>query len=418
MRKIVMFDSRLGRRLFLRTGRGPELARTGRRARQSGRRGHPRRRRDALRARDVRDVRELLAEARRDIRDRERPARGRQALDGNPRDGRLDQPISQDRVLEDAEGATLEKFRAREHVDPRFVEELKGSPAATSCCSAAARSCRCSRHRLIDEYVLVVSPLLLGGGRPLVADVPRTRSSSCSRRSPSRRATCGCAILPPAKARLDPHLFRREAGRMVAALTRIFGVHNLALAEDVVQDAFCRALEVWKLRGVPDNPSAWLMTTAKQRALDVVRRERTARRSLPSSAASSRRSGRSRRRSRRRSPRRHPRRAAAHDVLVLPSGVAGGGAGRARPEHPVRVRRRRDRERVPHVARAAMEKRITRAQEGARGVRARCSISARRDFAARLRSVQRALYLLFNEGYHGASAEAWCAPSSATRRCG
>ena len=41
---------------------------------------------------------------------------------------------------------------------------------------------------------------------------------------------------------LSEHLFRREAGRMVAALTRIFGVQNLALAEDVVQDAFCRAL--------------------------------------------------------------------------------------------------------------------------------------------------------------------------------
>ena len=64
---------------------------------------------------------------------------------------------------------------------------------------------------------------------------------------------------------------------MVAALTRLFGVHNLALAEDVVQDAFCRALEVWKFRGVPDNPSAWLMATARNRAIDVLRRERTAR---------------------------------------------------------------------------------------------------------------------------------------------
>src|SRR6266487_530347 len=72
------------------------------------------------------------------------------------------------------------------------------------------------------------------------------------------------------------HLFRREAGRMVATLTRIFGVHNLALAEDVVQDAFCRALEVWKARGVPENPSAWLMAAAKRRAIDVLRRERTA----------------------------------------------------------------------------------------------------------------------------------------------
>src|SRR5690348_12150999 len=77
------------------------------------------------------------------------------------------------------------------------------------------------------------------------------------------------------------HLFRRESGRMVATLTRIFGVHNLALAEDVVQDAFCRALEVWKFRGVPQNPSAWLMATAKNRALDVLRRERTARTFAP-----------------------------------------------------------------------------------------------------------------------------------------
>src|SRR2546429_5738806 len=77
------------------------------------------------------------------------------------------------------------------------------------------------------------------------------------------------------------HLFRRESGRMVATLTRIFGIHNLALAEDVVQDAFCRALEVWKFHGVPENPSAWLMATAKNRALDVLRRERTARTFAP-----------------------------------------------------------------------------------------------------------------------------------------
>src|ERR1700722_17120227 len=73
------------------------------------------------------------------------------------------------------------------------------------------------------------------------------------------------------------HLFRRESGRMVAALRRIFGVHNLSLAEDVVQEAFCRALEVWKFRGMPDNPSAWLMATAKNCALDVLRGDRTAR---------------------------------------------------------------------------------------------------------------------------------------------
>src|ERR1700748_2369334 len=87
--------------------------------------------------------------------------------------------------------------------------------------------------------------------------------------------------MAPHAVELDEHLFRHESGRMVAALTRIFGVHNLALAEDVVQDALCRALEVWKFRGVPENPSAWLFGSAKKRAIDVLRRERTARKFDP-----------------------------------------------------------------------------------------------------------------------------------------
>src|SRR5262249_24249345 len=80
---------------------------------------------------------------------------------------------------------------------------------------------------------------------------------------------------------LDEHLFRREAGRIVSVLTRVFGAHNLALAEDVVQDAFCRAVETWPGRGIPEDPGAWLMATAKKRALDVLRRERTARTFAP-----------------------------------------------------------------------------------------------------------------------------------------
>src|ERR1041384_7541550 len=80
---------------------------------------------------------------------------------------------------------------------------------------------------------------------------------------------------------LHAHLFRHEAGRMTASLTRLFGTHNLALVEDVVQDAFLRALDVWKIHGVPPNPSAWLMATARYRALDVIRRERTARTFAP-----------------------------------------------------------------------------------------------------------------------------------------
>src|SRR5207245_11712321 len=68
------------------------------------------------------------------------------------------------------------------------------------------------------------------------------------------------------------HLFRREAARMVAALIRALGTQNAQLAEDAVQDVLCTALEAWKFGGVPENPSAWLMRAAKNRAIDLVRR--------------------------------------------------------------------------------------------------------------------------------------------------
>jgi RNA polymerase sigma-70 factor (ECF subfamily) len=80
---------------------------------------------------------------------------------------------------------------------------------------------------------------------------------------------------------LVDRLFRRSAGRMVSALTRLLGPAHLDLAEEVVQDALLRALETWPYRGVPDNPGGWLMRVARNRALDVVRRRATLRRLEP-----------------------------------------------------------------------------------------------------------------------------------------
>jgi RNA polymerase sigma-70 factor (ECF subfamily) len=204
---------------------------------------------------------------------------------------------------------------------------------------------------------------------------------------------------------LTDHLFRHEAGRMVAVLTRIFGVHNLALAEDVVQDAFCRALEVWSFRGVPKNPSAWLMTAAKNRALDMLRREYTARTYEPEltkwlqsewtlapiveemftdnaikddqlrmmfSCC-------------------HPRLPEEAQVMLILHILCGFG--------------------VNEVANAfvttymAVEKRIPRAKKVLAGSRRLFDTQVPADFSTRLPVVQRALYLLFNEGYHGASTE-------------
>jgi RNA polymerase sigma-70 factor, ECF subfamily len=74
---------------------------------------------------------------------------------------------------------------------------------------------------------------------------------------------------------LVDHLFRHSAGQMVATLTRMLGPQNLSLAEEVVQDALVRAIEIWPHRGVPENPRAWLMQVARNRALDCLRREAT-----------------------------------------------------------------------------------------------------------------------------------------------
>jgi RNA polymerase sigma factor (sigma-70 family) len=192
---------------------------------------------------------------------------------------------------------------------------------------------------------------------------------------------------------------------MVAALTRIFGIHNLALAEDVVQDAFCRALEVWRIRGMPENPSAWLMATAKNSALDVLRRQRTARNFAPELGRF------------------------LHSEWTLAPVVEELFAAAAIKDdllrmmfsccHP-RLAEQSQVALVLHIlcgfsvdeiasafvtTHAATEKRITRAKKVLAGSKRLFDVTAPADFSARLPAVLRALYLLFNEGYHGACAE-------------
>jgi RNA polymerase sigma factor (sigma-70 family) len=70
-------------------------------------------------------------------------------------------------------------------------------------------------------------------------------------------------------------LFRREAGRMVSTLTRVFGVEHMDLAEDVVQETLLKALQQWRFKGVPENPSGWLFRVSKNHALDILRRRAT-----------------------------------------------------------------------------------------------------------------------------------------------
>jgi RNA polymerase sigma factor (sigma-70 family) len=80
---------------------------------------------------------------------------------------------------------------------------------------------------------------------------------------------------------LVEHFFRHESGRLVALLTRSLGVRRLDLVEDVVQASLMQALEVWARQGIPADPAAWLYRTARNRAVDTLRRERTHARILP-----------------------------------------------------------------------------------------------------------------------------------------
>ncbi|HKC66793.1 MAG TPA: sigma-70 family RNA polymerase sigma factor [Bacteroidia bacterium] len=73
--------------------------------------------------------------------------------------------------------------------------------------------------------------------------------------------------------KLVDHLFRHEAGKMVSVLTRVFGFKNIEQAEDIVQDTIVKALEAWKFGKLPDNPQAWLYRAAKNRAIDLLRRQ-------------------------------------------------------------------------------------------------------------------------------------------------
>lgn len=205
-------------------------------------------------------------------------------------------------------------------------------------------------------------------------------------------------------AELGEHFFRHESGRLVAALTRVFGVHRLALAEDVAQHAFCRALEVWRLRGVPENPSAWLLSTAKNRALDVLRRERTAERF-----------------------------AADVERSLAQCSVDDAFTAEAMRDEQLRMMFSCCAPTLPELAQvalilnvlcgfgaaeigsalltgqAAIEKRLSRGKSTLASARSLFDLG-NAEFAARLATVRRALYLLFNEGYHGASTSSAVRP--------
>jgi RNA polymerase sigma factor (sigma-70 family) len=199
------------------------------------------------------------------------------------------------------------------------------------------------------------------------------------------------------------HLFRHEAGKMVATLTRIFGIEHLSLAEDVVQEALARALQTWPFYGVPKNPSAWIMRASRNLALDVVRRRKV-----------------------------FENKQAEIIRLMDRDGVTSGEAifsdeeisddrlrlmfvcchpaipGEAQVALALKTLCGFSVAEIGHAfltTQAAIAKRLTRAKQKIRQARISFEIPAGRELAQRLDSVLQSLYLLFNEGYKASSGE-------------
>ena len=84
---------------------------------------------------------------------------------------------------------------------------------------------------------------------------------------------------------LMEHFFRHEAGRLVSVLTRLFGWRHFDLVEDMVQATLLDALEAWRVRGVPDNPSGWVHRVARNKVLEALRRDQIGQRVLAGWAA-------------------------------------------------------------------------------------------------------------------------------------
>jgi RNA polymerase sigma factor (sigma-70 family) len=202
-------------------------------------------------------------------------------------------------------------------------------------------------------------------------------------------------------------VWRIESARLTAGLTRI--VRDVAVAEDLAQDALVAALEQWPRSGIPENPGAWLMLTAKRRGIDALRRR----------VALERKRGLMRRELETLQQLDQPDLTAQvedvqDDVLRLVFMTC----------HPVLSRDARVALTLrllgglstPEIARAflvsegTVAQRIVRAKRTLSEARVPFEISSRDELAERLPAVLEVIYLVFNEGYVATAGEQWTRP--------
>jgi RNA polymerase sigma factor (sigma-70 family) len=208
---------------------------------------------------------------------------------------------------------------------------------------------------------------------------------------------------PTGVSQLVEHLFRHESAKMIATLTRIFGIEHLSLAEDVVQEALSRALETWPYRGIPEKPSAWIMRASRNLALDVIRRQKSFRAKEAEIAQLMERDGSAD----------EPATFSEHEIAddrlrmmfvcchpVIPSEAQVALALKTLCGFSVAE--------ISHAfltTEAAIAKRLTRAKQRIAEAQVPFEIPTGDELARRLDSVLQSLYLLFNEGYKASSGE-------------
>ena len=203
--------------------------------------------------------------------------------------------------------------------------------------------------------------------------------------------------------RLTDHLFRHEASKLVSVLTGIFGVDHLELAEDVVQEALVRAFQTWPYYGIPKNPAAWLTQTARNLALDVIRRENRFRHKQPEIIASFEQWS-----------------SESEESPTFESEIRD---GRLRlmfacchpsvpPEAQIALALKTlcgfspaEIAKAFLTTEAAIAKRLTRARQRIRELNIPFEIPAGEELSSRLDTVLQTAYLLFNEGYKASSGE-------------
>ena len=204
--------------------------------------------------------------------------------------------------------------------------------------------------------------------------------------------------VPTSSAALVEDLFRREYAHLVSALTRALGPSNIPLAEDVVHDALLSAMNAWRF-GLPRDPRAWIIRTAHNRAIDIIRREQRHRSLVPELATT----------------------AALTDTIEAALAPSADGAnqlammfavcdpGLARETQVTLILRwlcglsPKEIGQAFLVGTSTIDRRLHRGRVRLRELGALPDVDRLPDIEVRRASVLQALYLLFNEGYHGSN---------------